>query len=98
MTSPQLLERGTRRLALLQARGYNLDVMLVSEQLRELVQTIPISCYRISQETGIAQSVLSRFLRGAGLSMDNVDRLGAFLRIQIKAAGPHKSAFGQHGK
>jgi len=63
-------------------------VSSVSDQLRDLVRAIPLSCFRISQESGVAESTLSRFLRGRGMSLQNLDRLGEFLRIRIKAAGP----------
>ena len=58
-----------------------------SSQLRDAVEASGMSRYRISVETGIAESVLSRFMSGAGLSLENVDRLCACVgvcRIQSK--------------
>lgn len=46
------------------------------DQLREAVLRCGLSRYRISQETGIPQSNLSRFVnQGAGLSLENIDKL-----------------------
>jgi len=48
----------------------------ISEQLRRAVLRCGKSRYRISKETGIAASILSRFVNhGAGLSLANVDKL-----------------------
>lgn len=48
-----------------------------SEQLREAVQRSGKTRYRISMETGIAQSALSRFVNDSsvGLSLANIDLL-----------------------
>ena len=75
----------------------------ISDQLRKAILASEKSCYRIWKETGIAPSVLSRFLnRQHGLSMDSVDKLceciGARLvleappakRSKRKAAGSSK--------
>jgi hypothetical protein len=53
--------------------------------------------YRISMETGISESILSRFInRGAGLSLANVDKLcdciGAELVIKSKPARRSKTS------
>ncbi len=55
-----------------------------SEQLRRAVRQSDLSRYRISKQTGIAQSVLSRFVnQGAGLSMESVDRLCECLGLSV---------------
>ena len=57
-----------------------------SEQLRRAVETSDKTRYRISKETGIAQSILSRFVNeGAGLSMESVDKLVECLGLRLVA-------------
>jgi hypothetical protein len=47
-----------------------------SDQLRWAIERSKKSRYVISKETGIAQSILSRFVHGdAGLSLENIDRV-----------------------
>jgi hypothetical protein len=48
----------------------------ISDQLRQAVLRCGKTRYRISVETGISESILSRFVnRGAGLSLANIDKL-----------------------
>ena len=57
-----------------------------SEQLRRALETSDKTRYRISKETGIDQSILSRFVnRAAGLSMENVDKLVECLGLRLLA-------------
>lgn len=57
-----------------------------SDQLRRAVETSDKTRYRISRETGIAQSILSRFVnQGAGLSMESVDKLVDCLALRLVA-------------
>ncbi len=63
----------------------------LSDQLRQAVLRCGKTRYRISLETGISESILSRFVnRGAGLSLANVDKLcaciGAELLLKRKTA------------
>lgn len=62
----------------------------LSDQLRQFIETADVSRYRISQQTGISQSLLSRFMHGtAGLSVDSLDKLGEALDLQlIKTSKP----------
>lgn len=56
----------------------------ISEQLREAIQASGYSRYRLWQETGISQAVLSRFMAGKfNLSMANIDRLAAFFGLRL---------------
>jgi len=60
----------------------------ISDQLRQAVEAAEISRYAISRRTGIAQSILSRFVnRGAGLSLENIDKLGECLGLRVVSAG-----------
>ena len=55
-----------------------------SEQLRSAIERTPVTRYRISQETGIAEGVLSRFVHGhVGLSLDTVDMLVRYLDLEL---------------
>lgn len=67
----------------------------ISEQLRRAIEQSGMSRYRISRETGINESVLSRFIRGeTGLTLETVDTicelLGARLVIEAKPATKSK--------
>jgi transcriptional regulator with XRE-family HTH domain len=56
----------------------------VSEQLRRAILDAGVSRYRISHDTGIAESVLSRFVnRETGLDIGTVDKLAAYLGLQF---------------
>jgi DNA-binding phage protein len=57
-----------------------------SDQLRRAVETSDKTRYRISKETGIAQSILSRFVNeGAGVSMESIDKLVECLGLRLVA-------------
>jgi transcriptional regulator with XRE-family HTH domain len=56
----------------------------LSEVVRSAIESCGKSRYRISLETGIAQSVLSRFLSGErGLSLEALDVLLPYLEIEV---------------
>lgn len=56
----------------------------VSAQLRAVVKNADVSRYRISMETGVPQSILSRFARGeAGVSTATVDRLCDYFNLEL---------------
>ncbi len=59
-----------------------------SDQLRLAVERSDLTRYEISKRTGIAQSILSRFIKqGAGLSMDSVDKLCECLGLRLVSKG-----------
>ena len=56
----------------------------LSDQMREAVRNADCSRYAISKETGIDQSVLSKFVAGErGLSSGSADLLCEFLELEI---------------
>jgi len=56
------------------------------DQLRRAVRESELTRYAISKQTGIAQSILSRFInQGAGLSMDSVEKLCEILGLRLVA-------------
>jgi transcriptional regulator with XRE-family HTH domain len=61
----------------------------LSDQIRRAVDASGLSRYRISKRLGVAESTLSRFMSGGGLSMENLDALADLLGLNI-AAGKRK--------
>ena len=59
----------------------------ISDQLRAAIAAaaeVGISRYRISRETGVEQSALSRFVHGKqGLDLSSIDRLAAYLGLEL---------------
>ncbi|MEI7781339.1 MAG: hypothetical protein WCJ18_05365 [Planctomycetota bacterium] len=57
----------------------------LSEQLRRAIEASPKSCYQLSKETGVCQSVLSLFCnKKRGLSLQAVDALAVALDLELK--------------
>lgn len=57
-----------------------------SEQLRQAIDTAPVTRYRIAADTGINEAVLSRFVNSkVGLSMETVDVLCDYLGLKLVA-------------
>jgi plasmid maintenance system antidote protein VapI len=56
----------------------------LSEQLRDAVRKADVSRYRISQETGITEGQLCRFVHGeSGLTLDTIDILAEYLGLEL---------------
>lgn len=54
------------------------------DQLRNAIETCGKTRYRISKEAGIAESVLSRFMRGENvLTITNAERLADYFELEI---------------
>jgi predicted XRE-type DNA-binding protein len=65
-------------------RGMIRRVSQILDTVRRAVQTSDKTRYRLSQETGIPQSQLSRLMTGEkGLSFDAMERLVAALGLEI---------------
>jgi DNA transposition AAA+ family ATPase len=63
----------------------------LSEQIRQAIETCGKTRYQISQDTGIDQATLCRFMGGnGGLSIPILDRLGEYLGLRIVANKPRK--------
>lgn len=52
--------------------------------LRAAMVDSGLSRYAISKATGIDQATLMRFANGAGLSLDNIDRLAVLLELELR--------------
>lgn len=60
-----------------------------ADELRRLIDQSEKTRYQISQETGIAQSVLSRFMHGkSGLSIESIDLLCQSLGLRLVEDNP----------
>jgi len=56
----------------------------VSDQIRAAISAAEVTRYRISKDTGISESMLSRFMGGSrGLSMEALDTLGEYLDLEV---------------
>ncbi len=54
------------------------------EQLQQAITDSGLSRYAICKATGIAQSVMSRFMAGTqGLTLDSADKLAQFLGYEL---------------
>ena len=58
----------------------------VSEALRGAIESAGVSRYRISKETGVEESALSRFVNGTrSLDLASVDKIAAYLGLELVA-------------
>ncbi len=59
----------------------------MSDQMRELIANCGETRYRIAQNTGLSESMLSKFATGRqGLSMAALDVLGAYLHWEVRSS------------
>ena len=62
-----------------------------SDQIRRAVDRSGFSRYRIWQEIGIDQALMSRFMSGqGGLSIQSLDRLAKLLGLTVSVKKPKK--------
>jgi transcriptional regulator with XRE-family HTH domain len=64
------------------------DAMTFSDQIRRAFNTCGLSRYRIAVEADVAESVLSRFMKGGGISTTTLDRVAEVLRLEVTMQGP----------
>lgn len=60
----------------------------LTDQLRRVIDADERSRYRIALEAGIDHATMSRFMSGAGLSMEALDALGEALGLELVARQP----------
>lgn len=59
-------------------------LLSISDQLRHAIEDSGLSRYRIAKESGLSQSLLSRFMSGdRGLSLEAIDKLGTLLGFRL---------------
>jgi transcriptional regulator with XRE-family HTH domain len=69
--------------------------LTVSEALKRAIEASGVSRYRISKETGVEESALSRFVNGRrSLDLMTVDLLAAYFGLELVA----KKQSGKTGK
>ena len=57
---------------------------LLSDQLREILDSGPMTRYRLSKEAGVDQGQLSRFVLGKGqMTFRTLDKIGEVLRLRL---------------
>ena len=89
--SPIYAKLASSRTSLCLTRGQAASILLLvaqlkslSDQLRAAVQGATVTRYRLSQELGIDQAALSRFVNGErGLSLEAIDKLAAYLGLRL---------------
>jgi plasmid maintenance system antidote protein VapI len=58
----------------------------IQEQLRQAIETAPISRYRLSKLSGISQAVISNFVnRKRSATMDTAAKLAAVLGLELRS-------------
>ena len=68
----------------------------LTDQIRLAIENCGESRYRISQETGIAQAVLSKFVnRKAGMTLESLNTLAAYLGLAIVVTKPKRTQKGE---
>jgi hypothetical protein len=62
---------------------------MISDRLRTAIENSPESLRRISAATGVAPSMLSRFVRRmTSMDMQTADRVAAYLGLDLVASKP----------
>jgi len=62
----------------------------LSDEIRRAVDASWLSRYRICKTLGIAESTMSRFMAGGGLSMKSIDALAEVLDLHLEAGKPRQ--------
>lgn len=60
-----------------------IEPVKLSDQLRDAIRKSGWSIYRLSKESDVAPSVISRFLSGTALTTDTLDRIAAALGLRL---------------
>ena len=62
--------------------------MIITEQIRQAIRDCGMTRYRISKESGVSQSTLSKFMAGKGMRCDMIDRIAPVLGLRITTSPP----------
>ena len=60
--------------------------MTFSDEIRREIERCGASRYRIAEASGVSQSTLSKFMAGAGMEYDALDRVAAAIGLHITRA------------
>lgn len=63
------------------------DESIIGE-IRQHLEESEDTCYRIARETGLSETILSRFRHGEGLRLTSLDKLCAYLGIHAVRTPP----------
>lgn len=55
----------------------------VADQLRQAIRDSGLSANQISKETGINQTLVSRFLRGKDMGIERASKIAAYLGLEL---------------
>lgn len=58
--------------------------IMILEKLKEAIEKSGKTRYRISQETGVDQAILSRIVSGGSCSLETADLLCEYLGLELK--------------
>jgi hypothetical protein len=85
-----------QQLTLPQVRGkmHTMKKKSLTDQLRCAIRNSGITQYRISRDARIDEATLSRFMHGAGLSMESLNAIGNYLDLEIVSKRKTKEAKG----
>ena len=54
------------------------------DRLANAIQRSPITRYELSKQSGVSESILSRFVNGErGMSLDSIDSICAVLEVEL---------------
>jgi transcriptional regulator with XRE-family HTH domain len=62
------------------------------DSVREAVRTSGMSRYYLAQQSGVDEAALSRFVRGAGLSMESLDSIAEVLGLGVTVRSDRSTA------
>ena len=57
--------------------------MTFSDEIRREIERCGASRYRIARASGVSQSMLSKFMAGAGLGFDALDRVAGAIGLHV---------------
>ncbi len=66
----------------------------MADQLRQAIRNCGLSANQLADETGIDQTLISRFLRGKDMGIDRASKIAAYLGLELKSKPAPKP--GQH--
>jgi ribosome-binding protein aMBF1 (putative translation factor) len=55
----------------------------VADQLRQAIRESGLSANQLSKETGIDQTLISRFLRGKDMGIERASKIAAYLGLKL---------------
>lgn len=62
----------------------------IAEQLRNAIKESGHSANHIAKETGVDQTLISRFLRGKDMGIARAAKIAAFLGLELVSTEPEK--------